>query len=137
MAAADSPTNPVTEVLLDPVVAGALIVVGVVLLVAWRRRSKKNREMIESWEPIYGEIVRKPMSGKDAAIVGAVYFDKRQILNNQPTTINGTNVDSRLAEFMNKFEELGCAMSAARTIEGEVVENDTTANCLTADQGDS
>jgi len=59
MAAADSPTNPVTEVLLDPVVAGALIVVGVVLLVAWRRRSKKNREMIESWEPIYGEIVRK------------------------------------------------------------------------------
>ncbi len=80
-----------------------------------------------------GEIVRKPMTGRDAGIIAGIMVDKRQILSNQPTIITG-NVDSRLSEYMSKFEELGRQMSA-RTIEGEVIE--TKPNCLTANGGDS
>ena len=34
-----------------------------------------------------GELVRVPITAKDAAIVAAVMFDKRQILRNMPTAI--------------------------------------------------
>ena len=47
------------EFLIDPVVAGALTFVGVVLLIAWRRRSKRDRDAVEGWEPIYGKVLGK------------------------------------------------------------------------------
>ena len=94
-------------------------------------RLKNGDEVVDK----NGNKIRRKMSGRDTAIVGAVYFDKRQVLSHQPTSINSTNVDSRLAEYMAKFEELGRALSA-KVIEGEIVENEAAANCLTADGGD-
>jgi len=46
-----------------------------------------------------GSLVRVPIPAKDAAIVAAVMFDKRQILRNMPTTITkGADFLPRLAE---------------------------------------
>ena len=46
-----------------------------------------------------GELVRVPIKGKDAAIVGAVAFDKLRLVENQPTTISSTSGDLKaLAE---------------------------------------
>jgi len=81
-----------------------------------------------------GELVRKPMNGKDTAIVGAVFFDKQRLIRNQPTTISG-NVDERLAKLMDHFTELGRQV-AARTIQGEVVDSETGPKCLPADSGE-
>ena len=99
---------------------------------------KNTLDRLENGDEVVGKDgnkIRKKMSGRDTAIVGAVYFDKRQVLSHQPTNITG-NVDARLTEYLAKFEELGRQMINTRVIEGEIVENDTTANCLTADEGD-
>ena len=41
-----------------------------------------------------GEIVRHPIKARDLTLMAAIMFDKRQILNNSPTTI--TQSDTRL-----------------------------------------
>ena len=83
----------------------------------------------------HGQVVRKPMSGKDAAIVGAVFFDKRQIMDNQPTSISG-HPDQRLTELMARFEDIGRRLSE-KPIEGVVIENQVEPDCLPAKEGDS
>ncbi len=62
----------------------------------------------------YGE-KRKPVSGKDVAVIGAVTFDKRQILRNAPA-LAGTN--KALEEITKQLEEIGRA-ERARIIEGQ------------------
>ena len=62
----------------------------------------------------YGE-KRKLVSGKDAAVIGAVTFDKRQILRTAPV-LAGTN--KALEEITRQLEEIGRA-ERARIIEGQ------------------
>ena len=75
------------------------------------------------------------MSGKDSAIVGAVFFDKQRLIRNQPTTISGT-VDAHLMARLKQFEEIGRQLQA-RTIDGEVIqkESESEPRCLVADSG--
>jgi len=69
-----------------------------------------------------GEIIRKPMSGKDIGWLMGVTFDKRQLLRGDPTSrVEKTSEGERL----DKLEQLFMKMSNmqkewnAKTIEGE------------------
>lgn len=53
-----------------------------------------------------GELVRKPMSGRDMATIHGIMFDKRQISRNMPTSIRGGSVDEKLKELLMKFEHI-------------------------------
>ncbi len=75
---------------------------------------KLVRDRDENGEPAFVER-RVPVSGKDAAVIGAVTFDKRQILRNAPI-LSGTN--KALAEITKQLEEIGRA-ERARMIEGQ------------------
>tara|TARA_R110000803_G_scaffold31635_3_gene70326 strand:- start:876 stop:1412 length:537 start_codon:yes stop_codon:yes gene_type:complete len=72
------------------------------------------------WKVVDKELVRVPVSARDAGILGGIYLDKRQVLNNMPTTITSNALDGRLSAFMDKFREIGEGM-AAKTIEGESI----------------
>ena len=48
-----------------------------------------------------GEIIRKPIGGRDIAVITGVLFDKRALLRHQPTSISG-KVDTE-----KQLEELG------------------------------
>jgi len=56
-----------------------------------------------------GELVRVPIKGKDAAIIGAVAFDKLRLAENQPTTIvqheSGEERTQRLLQDFNAIAE--------------------------------
>ena len=55
-----------------------------------------------------GDLVRVPIKGKDAAIIGAVAFDKLRLAESQPTTIvHHESSDDRL----QKLEEIATANS--------------------------
>ena len=51
-----------------------------------------------------GELVAIPVKAKDAAIIGSIGVDKRQLLLNQPTSIRGT--DTGMAALAAQFEQL-------------------------------
>ena len=51
-------------------------------------------------------LIRRPMSGKDTVVAMGIAFDKRQLLRNMPTSIQG-NADARLQKLLNLFEEKG------------------------------
>lgn len=56
-----------------------------------------------------GELVRKPVSVRDLALVGAITVDKRQIIRNKPTSIQEqqvTPVVSRLEQLADTFKSL-------------------------------
>ena len=54
----------------------------------------------------YGDLKRKPMSGRDAAIVNAVVVDKRQLLRNKPNKKEEqTSTDKRLANLAEEFKK--------------------------------
>jgi len=58
-----------------------------------------------------GEKVRKRMSGRDAAWIGSVLFDKRQIGRKLPTAINDSvNADEKLNQIAQKMAEMAAAM---------------------------
>lgn len=85
------------------------------------------RETIDRLE--YGDykvvdkkVQRLPVSGKEAATIGAIWLDKHQILNNQPTSITSNAADARITEFLNKFGQLGDTMKEAQ---GVTLDNDT------------
>ena len=61
-----------------------------------------------------GELQRKPISGKDLAMIGAIQFDKRQIMRNLPTSISANS--KQLEELAEQFKRL----ANTRVIEGEV-----------------
>ena len=66
---------------------------------------------------VKGEIVNKPVSARDSALIAAIMFDKRQILRGDPTQIQqkNFNVDERLEQLQQTFDKL------ARRAEEKVV----------------
>ena len=65
-----------------------------------------------------GELVQRPMSGKDTAIVAAITLDKRQLLRGQPTSrVETVSQDQRLLRLAEQFQ----AFSKAK----EVVQDNT------------
>ncbi len=72
-----------------------------------------------------GELVRKPMSGKDLSVVNGISYDKLRLSLGQPTTITA-NADERLKQLFAKFEQAGKQLSRRmneKVIEGEVLES--------------
>lgn len=67
------------------------------------------------------QLVRKPMNGKDLAMVGAIQFDKRQIMRNLPTSISA-KADSQLESMLKQFRD----MAQAKVIDGQVVKSEQT-----------
>ncbi len=58
-----------------------------------------------------GELVRVPIKGKDAAIIGAVAFDKLRLAENQPTNIvSHEDAEENLRRVMEKCRAIGEAM---------------------------
>ena len=57
-----------------------------------------------------GELVRVPIKGKEAAIIGAVAFDKLRLAENQPTSITQHESEANL----NRLAEESKAISRAR-----------------------
>ena len=54
-----------------------------------------------------GGTVRKPMNGKDIAMIAAIFQDKRAILRGEPTRISKTiNEKERLKSLANNLEEV-------------------------------
>lgn len=69
-----------------------------------------------------GDKVRKPMSGRDLAIVMGVIHDKRQLLRGEATSLV-THKDShadKLKALEEKFNDFSSQLKA-KTIEGEVI----------------
>ncbi len=57
-----------------------------------------------------GELVRVPIKGKDAAIIGAVAFDKLRLAENQPTAIvQQENSEERMQRLTDKLREISRA----------------------------
>lgn len=54
------------------------------------------------------QLRRRKVSARDAALISAIMFDKRQLLRGDPTQIaqNNFSVDDRLAKLQDTFEEL-------------------------------
>lgn len=74
-----------------------------------------------------GQMVRKPVSMKDAHKVAMDMIDKRDVLDNkQPVNVSMERIDDKLTKLAQKFEEIA---SGRRTIEvtdvivGEVVDD--------------
>ena len=51
-------------------------------------------------------LIRRPMSGRDVATAAGICLDKRQLLRNMPTSIQGSP-DARLQKLLDKFGEIG------------------------------
>jgi len=59
------------------------------------KANDQQLERIDSGDEIMGkdgEMVRRKISGRDLATIGAIAFDKRQILRNQPTSITQAGI---------------------------------------------
>lgn len=65
-----------------------------------------------------GKRQRRKVSAKDAATVGGIVFDKRQLLRRLPTSIKREQTDKMLMEKLRNFE----ALTNAKVIEGTVIE---------------
>ena len=58
-----------------------------------------------------GELVRKPMSGRDVITTGAIAFDKLRLLENQPTEIvTHEDADERQNRLQKSLEAIGDAI---------------------------
>ena len=54
-----------------------------------------------------GELIRKPMSGRDVGVTFATIFDKRQLLRNKPTSVSeSVTTDEKLDEIAKRFEDM-------------------------------
>ena len=70
---------------------------------------KQILDRIESGDYILdknNQLIRKPMIGKDLAMVGAIQFDKRQIMRNLPTSISAGADNKALEDLKARFEAL-------------------------------
>jgi hypothetical protein len=86
-------------------------------------------DRLENGDFIYdakrGKMVRKPMTGKDTAIVTAITLDKRQLLRGQPTSrVEKVGSDERLLRLAEQFKQF----NKAKTIEAEVVYVESPSN---------
>ena len=65
-----------------------------------------------------GELVRVPIKGKDAAIIGAVAFDKLRLAENQPTNIvSHEDAEENLRRVMEKCRAIGEGIERGDDIE--------------------
>lgn len=62
-----------------------------------------------------GETAQKPIAAKDLAVIGAIQFDKRQLLRSMPTSIERSETSARLAELAEQFARI------ARQVDARVV----------------
>lgn len=53
-----------------------------------------------------GQLMRKPVSARDAAIVTAVAFDKQRILRNLPTSISASSGEAKLDAMAKRLKEI-------------------------------
>ena len=57
-----------------------------------------------------GELVRVPVKGKDATVIGAIHFDKLRLAENQPTKIvQHESTEARLQQLANLFASISLA----------------------------
>lgn len=62
-----------------------------------------------------GSLVYKPVSARDTAIISSIFFDKRNLLRNKPTSITSNqSTAERLAELKDRFKEI--AIEAEYTV---------------------
>lgn len=52
------------------------------------------------------ELIRKPMSGKDLAMVQGIEYDKRQLIRRSPTQIRADYSAQNLVELQKQFEKM-------------------------------
>ncbi len=75
------------------------------------KANNEQLERIDSGDEIMGkdgDMVRRKISGRDLATIGAIAFDKRQILRNQPTSITQAGVgalDALAEKMLQKHDE--------------------------------
>jgi len=67
------------------------------------------------------EVVRLKIGGKSLATIGAICFDKRQILNNMPTSINTSMDNAALTKLQQQFQALS---KQSKVVEGETLDNE-------------
>lgn len=64
-----------------------------------------------------GDLIRKPMSGRDMTTSFGILFDKQRIIRNLPTSISGSADSDKLAKLQAQFE----ALANEKTVDGSVV----------------
>lgn len=68
-----------------------------------------------------GEIIRKGVSAKDAATIGAIMIDKQQLLQGNPTSrVEHRSQEDNLKDLQKQFKQF----TQAKTIEAEVIKED-------------
>ncbi len=92
---------------------------------AINKGTKKLHERLDIGDPVVdrdGKISYKPVSARDAAIITSIFFDKRNLLRNKPTTIHSTqSSEELLVVLQDKFKEI-----AADAEYIEVIDDDNT-----------
>lgn len=69
------------------------------------------------------KLIRKPINGKDLAVIAAITVDKRQLLRGQPTQrVEKISQDERLLKLADQFKQFTLAKEVVQEI--EVVEED-------------
>jgi hypothetical protein len=68
-----------------------------------------------------GELIRKPVSARDAAIIGAVAIDKRKILQEEPVREQELGTSERLLKLVEQFARF----TSAKEIKGMLKTVDT------------
>jgi hypothetical protein len=84
-------------------------------------------DRLENGDMIYdtkrGQLARRPMSGKDTAIVAAITLDKRQLLRGQPTSrVESVSQDQRLLRLAEQFQAFAKAKEVVQDTSLEVVQ---------------
>jgi hypothetical protein len=68
-----------------------------------------------------GNLVRKPVSARDAAIIAAVAVDKRKVLLDQPNNVSVQNSTEKLAQLMEQFMKFASAKEIKVDRSSEIV----------------
>jgi len=66
-----------------------------------------------------GELVRVPIKGKEAAIIGAIAFDKLRLIENQPTKIVKHETQAKLSRSIDNFNAISNAYDRGDKAEEE------------------
>lgn len=69
---------------------------------------KQTLDRLKDGDYVYvqGDLKRKPVSARDAAIVTAVAFDKQRILRNLPTSISSSGGESKLSAMAERLKKI-------------------------------
>jgi hypothetical protein len=83
-------------------------------------------DRLENGDVIYdtkrGILAKKPVSGKDAAIITAITLDKRQLLRGQPTSrVERISQDERLSKLAEQFKKFSEAKEI-KNVQYEVID---------------